>query len=292
MGGNQMPELSAEALLLIQATAVQANGALNKAMIVPLPQEPKYLYGIVDSSSGKLRRVEAAPKPRDHKLVTLDQIIKFAEHVSGQVQTPPQDSESETAELADELPDTPPGQTVVWYDRGAVIVICDDLTRRDRATMPLTFTPQLALLQGLEANQAKFDQREFRRLLKIKLAGCLQDTQVLNWISAMKFQNSSTASGVITSQRASLGAAIDDEALSDLGSCPETMNLQVRIFDDPSLRGTWPVACAVEVLAEERQFRLLPLPLQLHDAIESELSVLGQHLSEALKCPVFRGAPE
>lgn len=294
-------------LELIQQTAVMADGAEAKVAIIKIPQEPSHVYGVINHE-GDFLKFEAAPQPRAHVLVTLDEVLKFAKFVSGQPIAPkpvgliagptqPEtstDSKSAAAdEEAGELGDEgePVGETIVWYDRPAIVVILDDFTRRDRATMELKFTPQMQQLLELEEKQTKFNQVAFRRLLKIELAGCRQDDAVLNWVSAMKFSNNSTAGGVITNQRASLGKAVDDAASSELGPCPETMTLQVRIFDDPSLRDTWPVECEVEILAPEQSFRLVPLPMQLHDAIEAQLSVIGDHLATNLACPVFRGQP-
>lgn len=299
-----MPMLDKPTLELLQQTAVQAAGAENKAHVVAIDQEPDHIYGVVDSA-GSFVRYEAEPLPRNHVLVTLDEVLKYAKHASGQVAPPkttkliegptaqPAAGSSLSADDTDAGDDdgVPTGETVVWYDRPAIVVVIDDLTRRDRATMRLNLTPQMKLLLELEDKERKFDQPAFRRLLKIELAGCRQDDAVLNWVSAMKFSNNSTSAGVITNQRTSLGQAIDDEALSELGSCPDEITLQVRVFDDPSLRETWPIVCAVEVLPAERSFRLVPLPLELHNAVESELSVIGQHLVTNLDCPVFRGQP-
>jgi len=260
-----MEGLQKDTLELIQQTVAKAEGAAGKATVLTIPGQPKHRVTIV-TSDGKVTTADNEPEPRRHTLVTLDECIQFINSRA--------DADS-----------------AVWFDRTGVIVVLDDSTRRDVACMELKLTPQMALLQQIEKDKKRYDQRSFRRLLRIDLAACLKDLVLLNWVSTVKFNLSSTSGGTISQGKESLGKDINDAALSDQGECPEEIGLEVRPFDDHGLKETWGVKCAVEVFLREGEFTITPLPLELHNAIECEVDVIGQKLRAAVKVPCFRGRP-
>lgn len=261
-----MESLSKETLELIQKTAVDAAGAKGKVELLRPPGEPEHVYLAVNSG-GTITRYDAIAKPRSHTLVTLEHVLRFVELKGDEI------------------------KTVVWFDRTGVVIVIDDATRRDWALMRLSFTPQMTTLLALEKNHPEFDQRGFRRLLKVDLAGCRRDDVLLNWVEEVRFNSTSYTAGGVKHQKESLGRDIEQEAINDLGECPDEVLLNVRVFDDPSLRSTWPVRCDVEIVISDERFKLNPLPLELHNAIESELSGIGDILAKHVKCPVFRGRP-
>lgn len=258
--------LLAEAIKLIQETAVKASGAEGKLDIVQPPGEPKHVY-LAIKPNGDFQKLETSPAPRAHTLITLDEVIRFVNE-SGSVE-----------------------ETVVWYDRNGVIVILDDATRRDTATLKLNFTPQLKLLQKLDAERPGFCQQDFRRILKLDLAGCLDSPYLLNWISDVKFASAQNSAGNLRSERESLGKDIDAQAVSGAGEMPEMVPLTVRIYDDPSLMETYGVRCQFHLEIQEKQFKLIPMPLEVHNAIELEVGYIGEKLRGSLECPVYRGRP-
>lgn len=255
-----------ETVRLIQDTAVKASGAEKKLELVKPPAEPEYVYLAVNPSGG-FQRIEAVAKPRAHSLVTLEQVLRFVE-LKG-----------------DEK------KTVVWYDRDGIIVVVDDGSRRDKATMKLNYTPQMLTLMMLEQKRPEFEQRGFRRLLKVDLAGCRRNDILVSWVESVRFNSTAMSAGRIQHQKESLGRDIDEEAISDQGECPEELLLDVRVFDDPNLRDTFQIRCDVEVLVSDQKFRLTPLPLEIHNAIEAQVSQIGDALTSHVKCPVFRGKP-
>lgn len=255
-----------EVLTNLQETAVKAAGASGKVAVVKLEREPEDVYGIV-TPDGKLERIVAESRPRRHKLVSLAEAILYANDKGK------------------------PEKSVIWFDRDGVVILLDDETRRDQANLSLDYTPQLLLLQSLEKNKNTFEQQEFRRLLRIDLAGCRPDDALFNWVSDMRWSVAGESGGRLTHQKDSMGSDLEHEAMSDYGQCPEEIELSIRIFDDPALLSRRPVRCSVEVLTKERRFRLLPLPLAIHDAIEQELDVVGEGIRKAVKCKVFRGCP-
>lgn len=254
-----------ETVDLIQETARKAAGAVGKCVVLPVEGMPDHQRVIV-RDDGSYNIVTLDPQPRSHELSTLDEAAAY---------------------IASQATD----KTIVWFDRNAVVVVLDDTTRRDRATLDLILTPEIKLLMSLEASAKWFDQVSFRRLLRVDLASCRRDDVLLNWVSAARFNTSGSTGGVISATKESLGKDINDAAISSAGEFPEEIGLQVRVFDDHRLRETWGVKCAVELDIRNASFRLTPLPLEIHNAIESEVDVIGDKLRDKVEVPCFRGRP-
>jgi hypothetical protein len=258
----------ADAIGAVAELAVKANGSQDKVEFVRPPSEPEHVYVAV-GTDGTISRFAAEPKPRKHNLATVAEVVDFSQ----------EKGEPET--------------TVIWYDRSAVVVILDDATRRDVARVNLQYTPQLGRLLKLEKDKPAFNQKDFVRLLRIDLAGCLTDARLLEWVRSVRFTSTANAAGVMRHGRESMGRDIDDEVLSEQGQdCPEEVLLNVRIFDDPILTRVWPIRCAVEIDAPNQTFGLVPLPLQLHDAIESQVAAIGMDLHVEGGPAVFWGNPQ
>ncbi len=260
-----MEGLQHDTLQLIQETAAKAAGAAGKAVILQVPGQPKHRVSIV-GPDGKVTTEDNVPEPRKHTLGSLAEAIEFINE-KGQ------------------------SESVVWFDSDGIVVVLDDSTRRDIATLTLKYTPTIKLLTKIKADGEHFDQRDFRRLLRVDLAGSRKDDKLLNWVSNAKFSTATTVGGVVTSSKESLGRDINDAALSAAGDFPEEIGLEVRVFDDASLKETWGVKCAVELFLREAEFTITPYPLEIHNAIESEVDVIGQKLRDAVKVPCFRGRP-
>lgn len=255
-----------EALKLIEETAVKAAGARDKLQIVHVPTEPGHIYYTVGPGGEKERRV-TEPAPRCHELATVAEVLEFVEKKGSD-------------------------KSVIWYDRSGVTIVVDDSTRRDLASVSLEFTPQFVKLQELERYQP-FKQKEFVRLLRVTLAGTLQDPRLLDWVRAVKFTTQGNAAGQVRHGRESMGRDIDAQVTSEItDDCPEEVTLFVRVFTDPILVATSQVVCAVEIDASAETFSLTPLPLQLHNAIEDQVERFGSDFREGAKCPVFRGTPD
>ena len=183
--------------------------------------------------------------------------------------------------------------TIVWYDATGVTVVLDDTTRRDMARLDFRKTPQFENLIGLDAHRPGYGQRDFRRLLRVDLAGCLESGQLLNWVSSVQFGTSVGTKGQLRGERESLGSDVEAQAMSDAGEIPDRVPLTIRLFDDPSLQGRQGVACLFELTIQDQLFRLIPLPLELHSALEREIAFVGEKLAADLNddVPLFRGRP-
>jgi hypothetical protein len=259
-----MEGILTDAIKLIQDTAVAAKGAEGKLAIVKPQAEPPHVYLTV-GADGKFEKQIAMPAGRNHRLITLDEVERFVQEKGSE-------------------------HTVVWYDRTGVAVVIDDDTRRDFATMSLTLTPTMVLLARLEKDRPGYDQKAFRKLLRTDLGECQRDPRLFNWVSDLKFANMSGAVGQFSNARESLGNDIEAQAVSGAGECPDDLILDVRTFDDPSLVERQGIKCVFEFSPQEREFRLIPFPLAVHNAIELEVTFIGERLREKLgDVPCFRG---
>lgn len=259
-----MEGILTDAIKLIQETAVEASGAEGKLTIIQPKAEPPHIYLAV-KADGSFETRTAEPGCRNHRLITLDEVERFVDEKGGE-------------------------NTVVWYDRNGVTVVLDDETRRDFATMGLTLTPTMVLLQRLEKDRPGFDQKAFRKMLRTDLGECQRDPRLFNWVSDLKFANLTQGKGQFSNARESLGDDIEAQAVSGAGECPDDLILDVRTFDDPSLVEKQGIRCVFEFSAQEREFRLIPFPLAVHNAIELEVSYIGERLREKLgDVPCFRG---
>ena len=259
-----MEGILTDAIELIQDTAVAAKGAEGKLAIVKPDLEPPHVYLTV-TPDGKFEKQIAEAQPRSHRLITLDEVEHYVEEKGSE-------------------------HSVVWYDRSGVTVVLDDETRRDFATMSLTLTPTIVLLAKLEKDRPGFDQKTFRKMLRTDFGECQRDPRLVNWVSDLKFANMSGAIGQFSNNRESLGNDIEAQAVSGAGDCPDDIVLDVRTFDDPSLVERQGIRCVFEFSPQEREFRLIPFPLAVHNAIELEVTFIGERLREKLgDCPCFRG---
>jgi hypothetical protein len=257
----------ADAIGMIGGLARDASGAKGKLEIVNPEREPNYIYLAV-KPDGEYDRLEADPAPRTHLLGSFSEVIPYVE----------------TKGTKD--------NSVIWFDRCQVVIVLNDETRRDRASLKLNLTPQVLKLIELEKSRKGLEQKPFVRLLRIDLADALPDTLLLEWVRGVRFTSQGNAAGIVRHGRESLGSDIDEQITSELGSdCPEEVALRVRIFDDPAVTAVARIRCAVEIDVPAKEFMLTPLPLELHNAIEAAVTDLGTELEAADKCPVFRGRP-
>lgn len=262
-----MDPLSVETLKLIQDTAIKGANADGKVRFMPLPGEPDYVYAAI-TADGKWERKEAVAEPRDHKLASLQEAIAFVK-----------------AKGSD-------AGSVLWYDASGLVVVVDDATRRDVATLGFSQTEPFARLVAIDNSEESFDQRAFRRLLRVTFNGCRPNDLLLNWISDCKFGTVANAAGTIVKNRESFGKDINQQAQTqDQTPCPDDITLAVRIFDDPLLKEPRHINCDVEILLAEQKFKLTPFPLELTNAINAELANIESILASEVKCPVFRGRP-
>lgn len=269
-------DLSKELFQAISEQAVKASTRL-----VDLPEEPNGVYGII-LPDGTLQVCKPELPWRDHQAHSLSDFIAYVLNTVAAGITSG-DPEAVTAMSTN---------VVVWYSRNGIIAILNDgASRQDHLTLPLTMSPQLLGLQSLERSGKCFSQKDFVALLRIQLANCLNGSpMLLSAVRNLKITANSSGTGVVEHTRRSVGQSIEQEVTGS-GSIPETITVHLPVFENPNTR--YDVCCAIEVDPNGPQFKLIPLPLQLEEAVRQAESDLGEQLSAALagKVHVYYGVP-
>ena len=252
-------------ITLIQETAVQAS----RAAVLRVPQDPPHIARIV-KPGGEVERVECDPDPRLHGFDSLQALIAFAKNAS-------------------EGKHGGGKEVVVWHSGNMVRVVLDDKTRRDAATLLLMRTPQWSELASGETAKPR-GQVDFAKFLRINMADTLPDgSTLLHQIRNVSFKSGADAEGAIQQGKESFGKAINAQVLG-VEAFPEEITLNVRLFDVPDLVIRRHIVCALDILVHEQMFRLVPLPMQLSNAMSSAIDVIAGRLEHDLECPVYRGS--
>ena len=263
---NDQVTIGAEAIKLIQETAVRASEPLAIKVPGDLAHVARFL-----KRDGEVVTVQAAPPDRGHRLNMIADVIEFAKAVSlglhGGGDAP---------------------KPVLWIGAHRVCVLIDDWARWDYAALTLRHTPQYDSLVVLE-DAVPISQRDFIRLLRIDLDGCLPaQSNLIELVRSLKFSSAGQVESTLKTQRESMGKSIS-AAVEAASTLPEEITLNVRVYDVHDLQVRRPVRCAVEVFPHEQAFRLTPLPMELHTARETELAELFERIDDAVLCPVYRG---
>lgn len=232
-------------------------------------KEPAHVFRYADAATGDVKRIDKEPEPRAHGLTTLESFIELAGAVKDQKHGPA-------------LP-------VIWLGENSVELVIDDPTRRDRAALPLETTPQFKTLESLKGI-TQLKQADLVRVLRVALAGCLpQGNGLLGLVRNLKFRNDAAGMGNLQHGRESMGKTIEAEVLGT-DALPEEVTFHARVFDLPECRVARPVTCALEIDPHTQTFRLTPLPLQLEEALEAELSEIEARIRGAVQgVPLYRG---
>lgn len=224
--------------------------------VLKASQEPDHIYNIVDED-GKVERCEAEPEPRCHTALDLETVAKFASGFAAA------------------------GKHVeVWYHRNAVCAVLDAGTRRDVVNMPLPYSPQHVTLSHLEKTRPQLSQKDFVRLLRVDLAGCLP-RGVIDSVRNLKFRQLSTGESQIGHGKASVGRQIEAELT---GSCniPEDVDLLLPVWASLFSARLFRVPCVLEIDPGAEKFCLLPLPGAIENVIREAEGLLFNALSHAI----------
>lgn len=183
--------------------------------------------------------------------------------------------------------------SVVWYSRSGVVCLIDDATRRDRVTLNLTYSPQMKLLQSLEANSKQFTQAELVLTLRTTFADCLADevsASLLPAVRAVTFTKNAEGESVIDHGKASVGKRLTEKATGAV-AIPEYVTIRVPVFAT-AFSFAMPIRCAVDVDASAERFKLIPLPLQIENAIKAAEDSIFEAVEEMLEgSPLYYGIP-
>lgn len=238
-------------------------------------REPPWVYFIVDQAKGTVQRMEAAPAPRRYVAYRLADVSALVRQFQAQS-----------------------AMTFVWCGRGKVHVTLDEAgTRREAITMAAPPSKAFERLKALEAEREPMDQRAFLELLRVELAGCVEDDFVA-LVRDLRFAANSEGLGQIQAGKESLGKKVMQEVVSGGRTIPDFVVATVPVYEDLVDESgrvfSVEVKCALSIDLSQQTLMLVPLPEQLTAAqrgadewIYKTLSPLG---SDTVK--VFCGSPQ
>lgn len=268
------PALDTEALKVIQETAVKAAGVNVKDRVcirADIPDKTKFM--IIDKD-GEHKLHDVSQPLRLHKLLSVQEVVAFARFV--------------VKDLS--------GKPIIWIGDDRIVVTLDD--RRlfaDRAVYLFRTTAEWELINKLAERTEGLDQKAFSRMLRVDFAECFnRDEQRLQLISSIR--------KVRTQQQSSIGngsGSYDASVVSVAEQAiewPDTVDLSVRVFDDPALTCRKLVRGAFEVEPKPLSFSLTPLTAHIARALGETLELASETIRAELKgetgIPVFLGQPE
>lgn len=243
-------------------------------------------YGKSVAMGGAVFEVETPTLPRAHKVASLDDLIalanRFGEGVTG---APPSDGEPPAAWKHDFSP-------VVWYDeRGAVLVIDSDGDRLDRVSFDYKPSDVFTVIRALRNEEKAFSQRDFIKLLRVDLAGTLDDGVLLNRVRKLDFTAASKTSAEINKSKETYGNTITNECKGST-EIPDTVTLAIPVSKSYGERETFPLRCAVVLDTRSQTLALVPLPDEIELVEQMSIISTQARLAAGLDdVPYYYGRP-
>lgn len=270
-----MPDgLNIEVLRHLQETAVNAAAASGKVQIVKAP-ELGAGKSLIITSDGEYE-IKDRVDPRRHVLGDLQAVIDWVSYAAAALEAVP----------------------VIWVSNDTIRIVPDDVDR----TFPnpviaykLESTREYTLLQKIAATPQVFDQKGFIRFLRSEFWDCLNYDSRENLLKCLKelsFSNNVSGTSKSSGGRQSMGLDIEEEVRSAVGTLPDEITLNVRLFRDSALCARQRVTCDLEIdVSTKPAFSLVPIKSQLDEALDNEIADLQKYLIQKLpeKTPVFRG---
>ena len=237
--------------------------------------EPKHRYALVNRLDGSVTWKDAEPEPRKHVASTIGDLCRFA-----------------TDKYCPDF-----SGSVIWYHRSGITLLCHDDSRRDRVSLPLTYSPQTQKLAEWEKNRPQISQKELILTLRTTFKDSLGAAgNLIEVLRKLKMKVNTQGESEIGHGKASIGRSIEAE-VTGAGSIPEYVILFVPVFVQPFAAWPFQVQCALEPDAGTNTFQMIPIPGQLESAMSQAEDALAEaiagHLGEdfAGKIPAYRGVP-
>jgi hypothetical protein len=241
-----------DTVLQLERMAVDAN----RGKIHAAPQEPEGVY-YLQQCDGRLERVVAQQKPRCHEFYTFDDLCEAVDCFGA---------------VTHETP-----ARVVFVGRSEVTVLLDEIGNRwERLVLKLPLSSECETVKGCQ-NRIEHNQRGFLRILRINLAGCVDECLVARF-AALKFSKAVDGTSEMTHGKDSMSRAIIQEVASGGNPLPSSLDVTFSIYRDlvdEEVRQT--VKCAVDVNVEGSHFCLIPLAGEMERAQrETDLWIKNQ----------------
>lgn len=231
-------EMTKDALQLLQETAQRAQ----QARIIKIEGDPDMI--LIDQG-GSYTPHPLPAKHRNHTAKDLDSLLDLSDH---------------NCAFGEDAKPT----SIIWHSEEAVVVVLDDETRRDFATMALTYSTAYAALRALAAGKT-YDQRQFVRLLRTSLADCVPPDLIAS-IQRLKFSKSESGESNIEHGQSSLGRQVE-KSVTGTSTIPDKFTVQTSVYSNVLQDHTVEVRVAIDIDLEEHNF---------------ELSIVGDDLSKSM----------
>ncbi|WP_010586286.1 hypothetical protein [Schlesneria paludicola] len=261
-----IPSRTFEQIKDLVESSREAKGSID---VVNIPGDPdKRLFIVKPDSTYEV--FEPGRTPRSSQLLSVDQIPVFVQHAIGKWEADP----------------------VVYYNAKNVIVrlVEDNLrfTLGGTALVNLSESPQLKIVKKYaeSPDSAWLPHKAFVSLLRINLSDCIDDKTLDSLVKALtrlQFDSGTRVASQVARNRESLGRDVIAEvkSLDDI-QIPEEVVLRMRLFTDPALQGRQAIVCKLETDPTNGRLALLPMANQIEDALDREMSNLGDLLRTSL----------
>lgn len=179
------------------------------------------------------------------------------------------------------------GQTSTVVFVGDRITVCLDERghRRDRCAMALADSEQFKMLSSLQSETAK-SQKDLVWLLTSRFRDNILTTDFLPIIRNIKFRSSSEGTARVQHGEESLGASIEEEAVTgkDGGTLPDMVEFEIPIFEflGIDIEPTAKIRCAVKFNIQEKTIVVRPEPGQLAAARAKAMQEVVAYLGSAV----------
>lgn len=240
------------------------------AKVVQIPGMPRHLQYVHYPGQLDLKKIPVPAEPRSYKSFTLNDLIEAAKHFAGGEQP-----------------------LVVFCGRGNVTAVLDEEEeRRERLNFPLPKSHEFVKLEVCEARREPFAQKGFIKLLRIDLAGAV-DQGLLASVRDLKFRKTEGGHAKVDTGKESMGLDIEREVMCSGALPPDETTLTLSVYRDlPEGELKQQVKCAVDLDVSEMTFTLIPLAGELEKAQRETDAAIKQRISAGLPdAKVFCGAP-
>ena len=174
--------------------------------------------------------------------------------------------------ITDQMGDIVTTQSAIFAQDTGLTLVYDLKDRRNTATLPLTYTDTFKMLMG---TLPLMTQKEFVRLLRITLRGCLShDSKLIEIVRNLKFTSAGEVNANLSHGNESLGKRISNQVMGT-DAIPEEIAIFVQVYEElPDYRNT--IRCAIEIFPEENRFRLTPYPNEIVTAVRDAQDKIRQ----------------
>ncbi|MBL9125903.1 MAG: hypothetical protein JNG90_19835 [Planctomycetaceae bacterium] len=255
-----------ETIAQLSAEKVEAREKAKRPEFLNDPKDPTHYYLL---NGGVLEEKDVPAPPRQHVVYDRDSLVRLAQR-------------------AKELNQQP----ALWHDHARIVLVWDDLERRERVDWMFEFTELWQAILAINGKPLK--QAEMVRALRFSLADAISAPELLNTVREIRFKKSNEANVVIQQGRESLGRTIEME-VTGADALPEAVTLHgVSIYRE--VPHPLDLRFGLEIDTAEETFTLKALADVLPTALEMTLAESHRVLTEALRVaglevPVYFGQP-